>query len=437
MWIMTSLLEHSLSFATTEQLDRLSKSLEETGRRYYQQAREALRQDAESGTLSHKTYPRKGEADWPEEIAQFWESGDADRFSIAGRGGNRVDYLVRREDGVWAYSRDLGDVHLEELSRDYRDARQLVQLAGQRDLRRGLMTTLIVLMIAVWLASFASMIYLAKRISRPIQQLTEGLRELAAGRLDTRIAAEGNDEIGRAVAAFNRTAAELQQNRDRLVYLTQIASWQTLARKMAHELKNSLTPIRLTVEEILARQPESERPFMAQAAKIVVDEIEALERRVRAFSDFSAEPALRLTRLDINGILEERISFLKSGHPGIEYRIESNANLPQALGDSDRVKGILTNLLENAAEAAGSSGTIVGRSFVSGDQVGVEIHDSGPGLSDEALKTLFEPSISFKTRGMGLGLSIARKDALVCNGDLGLVPGKLGGAGFRLTLPRA
>jgi two-component system, NtrC family, nitrogen regulation sensor histidine kinase NtrY len=285
--------------------------------------------------------------------------------------------------------------------------------------------------------SFVWLVYLANRVSRPMEQLADGLAELAAGRLETRIPAEGDDEIGRAIAAFNRSAAELQQNRDRLVYLTQIASWQTLARKMAHELKNSLTPIRLTVEEILARQPESERPFMTQAAQIVVDEIQALERRVRAFSDFSAEPAVRMTTLDINAILDERISLLKSAHPDIRYRTEKDTALPVAIGDSDRVKGIFTNLLENAAEAAGSNGFVLGRTFASGDHVVVEIHDSGPGVSEEAMKTLFEPSISFKNRGMGLGLSIARKDALVCNGDLGLVPGRLGGAGFRLTLQKA
>ena len=154
-------------------------------------------------------------------------------------------------------------------------------------------------------------------------------------------------------------------------------------------------------------------------------------------SDFSAEPAVRLTPLDINGILEERVSFLKPGHPGVEYRTEVDPMLLPALGDSYRVKGILTNLLENAAEAAGSGGIVLIASYLSSDHVVIEVHDSGPGVSDEALKTLFEPSISFKNRGMGLGLSIARKDALVCNGDLGLVPGKLGGAGFRLTLQKA
>jgi len=437
LWIMTSLLERSLSFATTAQLDRLSKSLEETGRHYYQQSRDALRQDSNSGTLSHKTFSKTDETHWPGEITDFWQSGEPERFAIAGPGGNRLDYFVRQEEGVWTFSRDLGNVRMEDLSGEYREARQLVQLAKERDLRRGFTTTLIILVASVWLIAFVWLIYLANRVSRPMQQLTAGLADLAADRLETRIPAEGDDEIGRAIAAFNRSAAELQQSRDRLIYLTQIASWQTLARKMAHELKNSLTPIRLTVEEILARQPESERQFMTQAAKIVVDEIEALERRVRAFSDFSAEPAVRLTALDIHGILEERVSFLKPGHPGVEYRTEVDPMLLPALGDSDRVKGILTNLLENAAEAAGSGGIVLITSYLSSDHVVIEVHDSGPGISDEALKTLFEPSISFKTRGMGLGLSIARKDALVCNGDLGLVPGKLGGAGFRLTLQKA
>jgi len=247
---------------------------------------------------------------------------------------------------------------------------------------------------------------------------------------------ERKDEIGQAISAFNHTAGQLEQNRERLVYLTQIASWQALARKMAHELKNSLTPIRLTVEEILARQPQSERPFMTQAAQIVVNEIESLERRVRAFSEFSSEPAVRLTSVDINVLVEERVSFLKSGHSEIQYRIDADRLLARAMCDADRVKGIVTNLLENAAEAAGVEGSILAWTYMSEPQVIVEIHDSGPGLSAEAMKTLFEPTITFKARGMGLGLSIARKDALVCGGDLMLVAGKLGGAGFRLLLPK-
>jgi two-component system sensor kinase FixL len=103
----------------------------------------------------------------------------------------------------------------------------------------------------------------------------------------------------------------------------------------------------------------------------------------------------------------------------------------------DRVNGILTNLLENAAEAVGTRRRILGLTCFRDGKIDVEVHDSGPGLNAEARQTLFEPTITFKTRGMGLGLSIARKDALVCGGDLTLIDGRLGGAAFRLTVPRA
>jgi signal transduction histidine kinase len=111
------------------------------------------------------------------------------------------------------------------------------------------------------------------------------------------------------------------------------------------------------------------------------------------------------------------------------------AALPAARADGDRIKGILTNLLENGAQAAGPGGEILARTYVKDTKVCVEIHDSGPGLSAEARRTLFEPTITFKEHGMGLGLSIARKDALLCGGDLSLIDGLLGGAAFLLTLP--
>ncbi len=101
------------------------------------------------------------------------------------------------------------------------------------------------------------------------------------------------------------------------------------------------------------------------------------------------------------------------------------------------MKGILTNLLENAAEAAGPGGRVLTATQSRGAQIEIEVHDTGPGVSDEASRTLFEPTITFKKRGMGLGLSIARKHALLSGGDITLVDGELGGAGFRVVLPAA
>jgi nitrogen fixation/metabolism regulation signal transduction histidine kinase len=236
--------------------------------------------------------------------------------------------------------------------------------------------------------------------------------------------------VGQAIAAFNHTAEELGRNRERLVYLTQLASWRALARKMAHELKNSLTPIRLTMEEMMARHGDER-----EAAQIVIDELESLERRVRAFSEFAAEPPVRPARLEVNGLVEERIALLRSAHPEVAYELRPAPEVPQAYADADLVKGILTNLLENAAEAAGAGGRILAATAASEGKVAIEVHDSGPGLSEEARRSLFQPTISFKKRGMGLGLSIARKSALLSGGDILPIEGELGGAGFRVLLP--
>ena len=136
-------------------------------------------------------------------------------------------------------------------------------------------------------------------------------------------------------------------------------------------------------------------------------------------------------------MVEERIALLKSAHPGIVYNTQLASETAVAVGDEDLVKGVLTNLLENAAHAAGPGGVVLGKTWVQNGKVAIEVHDSGPGLTMHARGTLFEPTISFKKTGMGLGLSIAKKSALMLGGDIVLVDGELGGAAFRLLLPRA
>ncbi len=138
--------------------------------------------------------------------------------------------------------------------------------------------------------------------------------------------------------------------------------------------------------------------------------------------------------IDINQLLEERIAFLKAAHPEVDYNLRLAEERPQALADEDLIKGLLTNLLENAAEAGTA---VLGITAMDQGKVRIEVHDSGPGLSPQARSTLFEPTISFKRGGMGLGLSIARKSAVLSGGEIELVNGELGGAGFCVRLPAA
>jgi len=439
VWITTRLLDWSLNFSTTGQLETLSRTLERTGYDLYRHHRDDLKRDAQTGAIAPRKFAASHSDAWPPEVKAFAESGELERFVRTGGNpsvsGDRLDYFVRHGDDVWSYSTSLG-ISMNQLTEQIFHARKLAAAVQDRDLRRGVKFAYIALAASFWLLSLAALVYLSHRISRPIHQLTAGLQQLASGDLNARVKRENDDEIGRAIQAFNHMAGRLRESTERLVYLRQMASWQTLARKTAHEVKNSLTPIRLAVEEMQARSSPEDRAFMTQATSIVVDEIETLERRIRAFSQFAAEPPVVASPLDVNSLLQERISFLKNAHPEVAYECRLG-DAPPVLADPDLVKGILTNLLENAAEAAGDGGRILGVTAKREGRVAIDVHDSGPGLSEQARASLFQPTISFKKRGMGLGLSIARKSALLSGGDIVLVKGELGGAGFRVLLPVA
>ena len=428
VWLTTLLLNHSLRLSPVNQLSDLSRSLEKTGKEYYQQAKDQLKADALAGRVAPVDLPN---------AKDLLSSEDSEGFALAGEGENQLVYLVRTPEGVTAWERPLG-IRMQDLSRQLSDSRRTVDALGI--LRRGSFPAWALLAASIWLVALALVWLVATRFSRPIVNLTEALKSLADGNFRIRVPNERTDEIGLATEAFNRTAAQLEQSRDRLVYLTQLASWQVLARKTAHEVKNSLTPIRLTVEEMVARADHMgdrpDRAFLEQAAGIVVDEIESLERRIRAFSEFSSEPPVCPEQLDVHAIVEERIAFLKSAHPEVRYAVEAAANTPSALADQDLVKGILVNLLENAAEAAGEGGQILARVCPIEDR---DCHRS-PRFRTRPERS--RPHLTFpahhflqETRHGPRTLHRPQK-RLLSGGDILLIAGELGGAGFRVLLPK-
>ncbi len=437
IWISLSLLDRSLSLASTRELDQVSQSLEKTGRELYQRTRDSLQEDVKAGRVAPQRFAPATHDQWPAAVQEFFASGEAERFVLAGEQGDRLDYLTREGDEVRVYSASLRGVGMLKLSEQYAQARALVADGRARNLHRGFTYTFLLVTGFIWIVAFIALVYVAYRISQPIQQLTGGLAEVAACRLDYRVSTARSDEIGVAMQAFNNMANQLEQSRERQLYTARLESWQALARKMAHEVKNSLTPIRLTMEEIAARQNGPGREFYEQAAQIVVDEVVSLERRVRAFSEFSSEPPITPKALDINLILEERIALLKAAHPEVVYDTRLAPDHPHAYADEDLVKGILTNLLVNAAQAVEPGGLVRGVTTRQNGTIAIEVHDSGPGIQAQVRDALFEPTISFKPGGMGLGLSIARKSALLAGGDILLVNGELGGAAFRVLLPVA
>ncbi len=433
LWVTHSLFERSLEYASLSELDQVSRSLELATRRIYQNERDQLRAEADSGRAKPEAFPVSARRLWPSEVEDFWESGQTER-PLLDQKQDRIYLLRRNRSEVLRYVRPMGGIRLNQIQAQHAKARKLVEQSQRLDLRTGFFYTLLLLASIPWALSLAALLYFAHRLSRPIHQLTAALGRVAAGDLTVRLPEGRRDEVGAAMSAFNRMTGEMLSNRERLLYLTRLESWQRLARKTAHEIKNSLTPIRLTMEELASRQSDG-GAFQKQAAQIVVDEVNSLERRVRAFSDLAAEPPVHLESLDAAALLRERILLLSSSHPGVDFQLRLHPEPAPVLADEDLLRAVVTNLLVNASEAAGQHGAVLVSTNPSPGKVAIEVHDSGPGLTAQALSTLFEPTVSFKRGGMGLGLSIARKSALLCGGDIVLVKGELGGAGFRVLLP--
>jgi nitrogen fixation/metabolism regulation signal transduction histidine kinase len=420
-YVGVTLLNQSLALAPIRELEETTASLESTAKALYSSSRDLLRSKANAHALPTTSLP-----------SIRLEANETERFLLDG-----ADLVLLRPEG--AYRMPMAGVRLVEVQQQLGRAREALAAYRDRNLRRGFYTTLAVLSIGIWLTAAASLLYFTDRLTRPLQSLTRALRNYGAGR-PARLPVQGHDEVAEAIASFNQMSEHLDRSRGRLLYLTRLESWQTLARKMAHEVKNSLTPIRLTVEEIVARSSSTDRVFLEQASQIVVDEVQSLERRVRAFSELSSEPPLRLEALSVNAIVEERIAFLSAAHPIIRYQTRLAPDSPLALADADLLRGILTNLLENAAQALqdGAPSRVIEVSTTAQEtNIEILIADSGPGLSPLAQETLFQPTISFKRAGMGLGLSIAKRSAVVMGGDLELTTGPLPGAAFRITLVRA
>jgi two-component system nitrogen regulation sensor histidine kinase NtrY len=210
LWYTNYLFKLSLSYNSVEELDQVSKSLQQTLSQLYQRVRESLKEEAVAGHMKEQRYVAADRAKWPSEVAEFAAGDEAESFEPGGKNGDRLDYFVRHGAEVWVYSAPLG-VDIERVGQEYRTARKLVDESRGRDLVRGFTLVYIMIAATIWLVSLALLVYMAHRLSRPIQQLTAGLSELAAGKLDTRVEVRRDDEIGRAIQAFNGMAAKLRK----------------------------------------------------------------------------------------------------------------------------------------------------------------------------------------------------------------------------------
>uniref|UniRef100_UPI001FAF0A1E sensor histidine kinase n=4 Tax=Anaeromyxobacter TaxID=161492 RepID=UPI001FAF0A1E len=291
------------------------------------------------------------------------------------------------------------------------------------------------------LAAAAAGALLASRVTRPVDALRSAALRVAAGDLGARVEGVGaSGEVGELVRAFNGMTADLAASRGRLAQAERIAAWREVARRLAHEIKNPLTPIAMSVETLRDAHARGRRDFgeiFDEGTRAIGEEVRRLKRIVDEFSRFARLPAPERAAISPEELVQSVLALFPTPPEGVVVAREVEPGLPPVLADRDQILQVLLNLVGNALDAMPAGGTLRLAARRAGPAVAFSVSDTGPGIGPEELPRVFEPYFTTKEGGTGLGLAIAQRIAEEHGGALEVASVQGAGATFTLTLPPA
>ncbi|MBN1779773.1 HAMP domain-containing protein [bacterium] len=263
------------------------------------------------------------------------------------------------------------------------------------------------LLVVAWMISQR----LSREMTGPMQALVTGMERVADGDLSFQVETRAKDEFGYLIGRFNRMTADLKEASDRLLLAERLAAWQAVARQISHEIKNSLTPVALSIHRMRKQVERGSSSEIPESLEIIEEEMAMLKNMATEFSEFARMPEPSKSQVRINELAESAVHLFKNGHPGIRIHLNLDRALPDIEADRDQLKRVFNNLLKNAAEAMDGQGEIRVESRCSedGKSVHLTVRDNGKGMPPEILKRIFQPSFTTKERGSGLGLAMVQK----------------------------
>jgi nitrogen fixation/metabolism regulation signal transduction histidine kinase len=305
------------------------------------------------------------------------------------------------------------------------------------DLNRGVLVgAILVMLLAAALGAWA-----ARRVSDPVARLSRATRQIAQGRLDITIAADTADELRRLIDDFNRMTATLRSQRAALARTNQLKAWNEMARQVAHEIKNPLTPIQLAAEHLQRVHADQGAPLgppFDQCVRTVLDQVRLLRQIASEFANFSGDLVVRPETIGLSALVETLVAPYRLGLAGrIRIEVDVPATLPDVWADRTLLSRALTNLVENAIQAMPDGGVLRVIGTVSEAAVVLRVIDTGVGMSAEEVAQAFQPYFSTKTGGSGLGLPNARRNIDLMGGTVGLESVSGVGTTVTVTLGRA
>ena len=289
--------------------------------------------------------------------------------------------------------------------------------------------------------------WVTERVTRPVERLASGARSISSGDWSVRIEAKSGDELGDLARAFNQMTEQLIAQRDRAIQAERVAAWRELARRLAHELKNPLFPLQITIENLQRARDAGPAQFdeiFHESTATLLAELAQLKTIIGRFSDFARMPPPVLQPTNVNEVVSGVMKLFdaqlskngaSNGASKIHALTEFDSSLPPIPADSDQLGRALRNLILNAMDAMPEGGTLTVRTRASESGVRIEVADSGQGLTSEECERLFTPYYTTKQHGTGLGLAIVQSVVSDHHGRISVTsePGR--GATFVLDLP--
>jgi len=276
-----------------------------------------------------------------------------------------------------------------------------------------------------------------ERITRPVERLAAGARAVAGGDLSARVEVLSRDEIGELARAFNVMTEQLLEQRDRAIQAERVAAWRELARRLAHELKNPLFPLQITIENLQRSRESAEfDEVFRESTTTLLAELGNLKTIIGRFSDFAKMPAPQFETVDINEIVRGvmKLNF-QLERPNVKPVLELASDGTRIQADPDQLRRALGNLVLNALDAMPEGGTLLVRTALHDWGVRLEISDSGQGLTEEECQRLFTPYYTTKQHGTGLGLAIVQSVVSDHHGKISVSSASGRGTTFTIDLP--
>jgi two-component system nitrogen regulation sensor histidine kinase NtrY len=295
------------------------------------------------------------------------------------------------------------------------------------------------ILLTILLSSWA-----AARVTRPVVQLAHAAQEVAAGNWNVRVDVLGDDELGQLADSFNRMTTELLGQKERLMQAERVAAWRELARRLAHELKNPLFPLQLTVENLVrARQqnPEQFEEVFRESSQTLLAEIANLKGIIGRFSEFSKMPQPQLQRVQVNEVIRGAVQLFQAqleqpGRAKIDCDLRLDSHLEPVAADPELLHRVISNLVLNAMDAMPQGGKLTLRTRNEGDKVLIEVADTGSGLTPEECEQIFTPYYTSKQHGTGLGLAIVQSVVSDHGGSIRVQSVPDQGTTFVIELPK-